>query len=195
MEKATGRQYMAIYLASGCEIRHLDINKEMAHSLISKHHDGICIKDDVIKLGGIPKKNAITIKNEKKPVRKNNFSNIHNEAHESGMEKAKECKPIPMVVSEHSNPLDDNSPITAQYVVNGGVCGFAYPIVKDSRTAFAKWLLENDLGFYDNYEKGIMVRVPLEFGQSLEIKSAYSYGYCKVLDKYLIKNFVYERLD
>jgi hypothetical protein len=48
------------------------------------------------------------------------------DAKEAGNQALLACVPIPMVVQQHSNMMDDNSKVTKEWVVEDGMCGFAW---------------------------------------------------------------------
>ena len=69
----------------------------------------------------------------------------------AGMEAAKSAQVVPMVVSQHENPLNDNSPVTKQWYVGEGVCGFAWINFKPGNHPFVNWLKEH-LGSHGTYK-------------------------------------------
>lgn len=88
--------------------------------------------------------------------------------------------PVPMIVQERANPLNDASPVVKQYApVMGGVCGFAWIKVRPANKAFAKWLKAEGLA-RPAYEGGLDISIS-EYGQSMERKSAHAYAMAKVL--------------
>lgn len=107
---------------------------------------------------------------------------LHQQAHAAGVKAADAHVPTPMVVQEHANPLDDNSPVVRTYEpVMGGVCGFAKIVVTKGNGSFARWLRDTGYGS-KNYEGGTMIWVR-QYGQSMEKKSAYAEAYAKVLNE------------
>lgn len=133
-------------------------------------------------------------KDEERVNKEANFIAIWNEAVEAAEKAMKECKPIPMVVQQHSNQLDDASPVEKEYFVEGGVCGFAWVIVKPGTSSFAKWLKRNGHGKTSSYYGGIGIW-PKGGGQSLQRKEAYTQALASVLRKHGIDAYSMSRLD
>jgi len=118
---------------------------------------------------------------------------IYDEARSAGLAAAAKHTPIPMVVQQHENMLDDNSPVVYREVVNDGVCGFAWVIVKPANSVFAKVMKESNLGKNDVYG-GIYVWVS-DFNQSMSKKETYAYAFADVLKKYGINAYAQSRMD
>lgn len=116
------------------------------------------------------------------------------EAHKAGLEAAERTTPQPMVVQQHSNPLNDNSPVVKQYFVPQGLCGFAWIKVRPGTSSFAKWLKRTNRGYLDSYEGGVNVWVSVG-GQSYEIKMAYAQAFASVLQAVGIQAIPQGRLD
>jgi hypothetical protein len=126
------------------------------------------------------------------------YQAIHDEAMKAGHESMSKCVPTPMVVQQHANPLNDNSPVVQSWVVPGGVCGFTSIVVKPANCGFAQWAKHQGIGHPSDYQwhRGMHLHVePLTTGQSLELKEAFCQGYQTVLDKYGIKNWLWSRMD
>lgn len=118
---------------------------------------------------------VVARKTSKVVARKSNsrdaeFQAIYDRAEEAGRVAAEACTPTPMVVSQHANPLDDNSEVTQSWYVSGGVCGFAR-VEMPATSAFAKWLVAK--GLFRRQEKGIGSSI-WDYGQSYERKSAHA---------------------
>jgi hypothetical protein len=131
------------------------------------------------------------IKTGNKPD-KPNFKMIYEEANQAGVAAAAACVPTPMVVQEHTNMLDDKSPVAQQWVVPAGVCGFAW-IQFPGNTAWAKWAKAN-AGAHGAYPKGYSIWVH-QFNQSMELKQAYAHAFVEVLRKYDIQAYAGSRMD
>lgn len=71
------------------------------------------------------------------------FEEVFKEATKAGLEAGTSGVVTPMVVTEHSNPLDDNSPARRQWIVSDGACGFAWVTIRPGNCSFAKWLVKN----------------------------------------------------
>lgn len=121
------------------------------------------------------------------------FEAIYNEAHKAGNDAAMTKVPTPMVVAEHANPLDDNSPVRQAWLVNDGVCGFASVIVRPGTCAFARWLTK-EKGARKSYYGGTELWISA-FGQSMERKEAYAGAFAAVLNKHGIKAYSTSRMD
>jgi len=121
------------------------------------------------------------------------FANIAAEAHDAGMAAADRATPTPMIVIERANPFDDTSAIVKQYEpIMGGVCGFAWVHIKGN-TAFGHWAKKTRIAGGD-YPSGLAIRVR-EFGQSLELKTAYAHAYARVLEANGITAYAVDRID
>ena len=100
----------------------------------------------------------------------------------------------PMIVSQHVNMADDNSPVAKQYFVADGVCGFGWVNVRPGTCAFAKWLVKNGKGRVSHYEGGVHVNSPL-MTQSLTRNEAYAMAFAKVMNENGIKAYGQSRID
>jgi hypothetical protein len=118
---------------------------------------------------------------------------IYLQAHEAGNAAVSQATIVPMIVREHANPLNDESPVKRQWYVEDGVCGFASVIVKPANSKFAKWLASAGLG-RKSYYGGISMSV-LDFNQSLQKKEAYASAFAKVLESHGIRCYVESRMD
>lgn len=118
---------------------------------------------------------------------------IYSEAHYKGNAAVQMTTVTPMVVQQRENPLNDDSRVIRQYVVNDGVCGFASVTVKPANSKFAKFLVANGLG-RKAYNGGVSMSVR-DFNQSLQKKEAYAYAFARVLNEYGIKAYVDSRMD
>lgn len=123
----------------------------------------------------------------------NDLQMLFDKAHKAGMAAGMAHNPTPMIVSQHSNPLNDHSPVVKQYYVSGGVCGFASIHLISARTAFAKWVMASGNGRKD-YQKGANITC-FEFGQSMERKEAYAHAFAKVLRDAGIDCYAQSRMD
>lgn len=115
-------------------------------------------------------------------------------AFEAAFEKAVEAGkaaglakvPQPMMVSEHANPLNDASPVKRAWLVESGVCGFAWVSVSPGNSSFAKWLVKSKLA-RKSYYGGVEISVS-DFGQSMERKEACASAMAEVLKAELGSN-------
>lgn len=104
--------------------------------------------------------------------RNKKWASLFSVAQKKGVEAAKICTPNPMVVCQHQNPMDNNSPITEQWVVPDGPCGFALVNIKPGNCSFAIWLKKNGLA-RKSYYKGVDIWIG-DYGQSYERKMAHA---------------------
>jgi hypothetical protein len=111
------------------------------------------------------------------------FQKIFLEAHQAGMAAGNGHNPTPMVVQQHTNMLNDNSPVEQEWAVPDGVCGFAWVVLKPANNAFAKWLVANGYARKDSYYGGVRLSVSY-FNQSMERKEKYARAFAAVINKY-----------
>ena len=112
------------------------------------------------------------------------FETILNEALKAGDAAGAAITPTPMVVVQHANPLDDNSPIVKQYApVMDGACGFAWVSVSPANCAFANWLKSKGHR-YDGYAKCVNIWAS-GFNQSHTRKYAWAVAVAKYLNEHL----------
>lgn len=100
-------------------------------------------------------------------------------AHAVGMDALQKKIPTPMIVAQHANCMDDSSPVTKSWFVDGGVCGFAWVHISPARGPFVKWCKDNGIG-HKSYYGGFDISVR-EGGQSLERKLAYAEAFATAL--------------
>lgn len=176
----TTKQSWVIFLRTGYDVRGCNLSQGQ----IDQIFQGTLCPSTIE--GAIKKKEA------SKP--KQDFQAIYNEAREAGLKAGNECVPVPMVVCEHANPLDDKSPVVRQYApVEGGICGFSNSVIRPGNAPFAIWARKNNLG-YKNYYGGYAIPCH-DFNQSLTRKEAYCDAFGKVLAKYGIEGTTDSRMD
>lgn len=122
------------------------------------------------------------------------FIRLHEAADRAGNEAALLCRPVPMVVVQHANGFDDKSPVVYREVVDGGVCGFAWVVVRPATSSFSRWAMKNLPRASKNYGGGLCLWCPLST-QSMEIKEAYCEAYAKVLREAGVSAHAQSRLD
>lgn len=106
------------------------------------------------------------------------FRYVLNECLRAAQKAEKACVPTPMVVVEHTNMIDDSSPIRRMDVVNSGVCGVL--IVKLPRQyKFTKWLVAE--GHAHAYDTWTSLRTP--YTQSYERLQAWWRAFHDKLDE------------
>lgn len=190
----TTKQSFAIYLKTGYDVRGLNLSNEEVSKLFE-----LSVSDaiEVVKsLGGIFKKEVSTEEKPKQSFKE--FEQIIAEAREAGLDAVNEMiqkkQIVPMIVTQHSNMLDDNSPVKKEWYVADGVCGFAWINVRPATSRFAKWLKSQNIGSTDSYYGGITIWIS-EFGQSMQKKETYARAYAEVLRKHGFKAHMMSRMD
>ena len=121
------------------------------------------------------------------------FSRLWDLAHEAGLVAVAKLNVVPMVVTAHANPLDDNSPVQQQWFVADGVCGFAWVTVRPANSAFSRWMKENK-GCHLAYGGGMQYWISM-FNQSMQRKEAYADAFADVLRQFGIKAYSGSRMD
>ena len=128
------------------------------------------------------------------------FQALWDKATQAGRDAVAACNPTPMVVQQHANMLDDNSPVVKQWIVADGACGFAWVKIRPANSAFAKWAkTQPRTGEYleprkDSYEGGLCVWITVG-NQSIQKKEAYAHAMAKVLREAGINAYPMSRLD
>lgn len=146
-----------------------------------------------------PAKQPVKQTKRDKQTKSAKFERIWQMCCESAELAAAKCKPTPMVVQQHFDPLDDSSPVIKQWVVNGGVCGFA--VVKLPLThPFTKYLIQMNRAYKNTYGSGATVRrITKALEQSYERNCAAADAFANTLAKHLptLRNkiTVYRRID
>ena len=187
---ATKKQTWAIFCATGLDCRHCLLSTDTASNIIDDLKSNIqelydsCV--EVLKdrgANGTPK-----------PFNKSqDWLDLYNKARQAGLEAGNNHQPTPMVVCEHASPINDNSPVVNEWVVNSGVCGFAEIIVRPGTCSFARWLTKNQLG-RKSYYGGISIWVS-DFGQSMEKKEKYAQAFAEILKENGINAYATSRMD
>jgi spermidine/putrescine-binding protein len=181
---ATQRQTWALFCATKIDYRDKNLTYDEASKLLAEANE----------------KNGYVGK-EKKDKKVNQALQIHNDAVKAGLEALNKCTPTPMVVQEHTNMLDDSSPVAKEWFVEGGVCGFAWIQFKANtpeNRAFLTGLKQSDLvgkGLWDKAYGGGYSYWVSEGGQSLERKIAFAGAFSQVLRDNGIKAYAQNRID
>ena len=129
-----------------------------------------------------------------------NYQQIWDEAVKKGYAAVEVAKVVPMVVQEHQNMLNDNSPVVKSWNVEGGCCGFAWISIRPASKAgrndcpFVKWLRTKGIGRFDDYEKSWSIWVS-DFGQSMQRKETYADMVAAVLQENGIRAYSHSRMD
>ncbi len=122
------------------------------------------------------------------------FAAAFDEANRAGFAAGERMSPRPMVVTQHVNMLDDNSPAEKQWFEPEGMCGFAWVTVFPGNCSFAKWLVKNGHGS-KAYRGGVQVWISAH-GQSVERKEAHAREMARILTERLgINVYAGSRLD
>jgi hypothetical protein len=176
-ESATPKQLWTLFTMAKKDYRDSGLSKENASEMISKLFE------------------------EKKGRSQKNLD-IFNEAVEAGKAAMDNCVPRPMVVEQHTNMLNDNSPVKKAWCVPDGVCGFAWISLKANTPSNRSFL--NDMKragflgehgkFSKSYNGGYQYWVS-EGGQSMQKKEAYAHAFADVLRKNGITAYASSRMD
>lgn len=86
--------------------------------------------------------------------------------------------PTPMVVTEHSDPLDDRSSIVRQDYVASGACGYV-GLYLPKNFAFTKWLVANHYAY--DFGSFVSLETP-KTTQSYEQLRAWSHAFRRMLE-------------
>lgn len=133
---------------------------------------------------------------QEKAEREQLYKTVWLEACEAGRQAGESHNPRPMVVQQHANQLDDNSPVVYEETISDGVCGFAWVTIRPANCKFANWLKKNELAKTDSYSGGVKIWIGT-FGQSYERKLKCAKAMAEVINKYLDLRYCYAsgRLD
>ncbi len=112
------------------------------------------------------------------------YENIFLEAWREGREAARNCRPLPMVVTTYEGDVLD--------VVDDGACGFGWVNVPGN-TSFGRWLRKNGRARPD-YPAGLAIWIS-DYGQSYERKAAHAGAMAAYLQRNGIKCMAMSRLD
>lgn len=141
-------------------------------------------------------------------VKDNEAVKIHQEAFDAGIAAMNKAEVVPMVVQQHANMVDDNSPVAKQWVVEGGVCGFCSITFKANTKENRKFLAglkkaglagddkyaTGNIKWSKSYNGGFGYWVS-QGGQSLQRKEAFGHAFANVLQKHGITCYVNSRMD
>ena len=124
------------------------------------------------------------------------FQEIVDEAEIAARTAFLAATPRPMVVQGHAHPLDDSSPVTEQWYVPEGVCGFANVVLKPATTKFAKWL-KKEYNFEPAYRGGLHVSIYpfIPSSQSYERNRQAAIAFARVLTLHGFNAIAESRVD
>ena len=175
MGKATKKQLWALFCITKKDYRDSDISFEEASRLIEEANRN-----------------------------KKDYVSILEMAEKAGMEAHEAKIPVPMIVQQHSNVLDDNSPVLKEYHVSEGFCGFAWIVIpyKGEGIKFINALKKKGLAgdshkcklSKDSYYGGYSYWVST-MTQSLERKEAFAREFSRVLQENGINCYTNSRMD
>jgi hypothetical protein len=185
---ATTRQTWAIFCLSGYDVRAAGLSLERASHWI----DWLKSPDKSAALATIAATPGAVQKGKAK-VSGDEHAALFDKAHAAGMAAVQAAQVVPMVVQQHANPADDNSPVVKQWFVEGGSCGFAWVKVRPANCSFALWLKKHK-GARTGYTGGMEYSVH-EFGQSIQRKESYARAFARVLSEAGIKAYAQSRDD
>ena len=180
---ATARQTFALFCATGKDWRATNPTHEQASVMLSAIQGLRGNKPAALELATrIFQGENVDVSTLPPVDSKPNFKNVFDEAHEAGLQAAKDCKPEPMIIPGYAP-------------VMGGVCGFAWVHFKDGRKPFPRWLIKKGLAdksyyggtdYYAGFEIG---------GQSMTIQEAYCRAFAEVCNKHGITARMNSRID
>ena len=182
---ATYNQTWAIFCMTGWDVRACNLTLDQASQVIKDLKSGKAFEP--LKYNG-----ARQIRKINKTT-KNEFAQIWKEAQKAGHKALEEAIPTPMIVNQHNNMLNDNSPVVKSYYVSEGACGFAWIEIHPARGGFVNWCRKNNIGS-KGYYGGWHIWV-FEGGQSIDRKECYAKAARGVLRKYGIDASYNSRLD
>lgn len=211
---ATKRQTFAVYCMSKVDVRNEELTRWQCSQLIGKmkkvseQMERAKIVGDFLEEVHSQPSLPFEKKAVRKPAKKKAATDqlkILEEAQRAGKDAMDKVEVIPMVVQQHENMLDDNSPVVKQWDVPQGVCGFAWVVVKckGKGVRFVNALKKAGLAGGENshcsfsrssYHKGFYHHIH-EGGQSYQLKTAYAHAFAEVLSKYEIPCYSGSRLD
>ena len=133
-------------------------------------------------------------------VKTKNAYDILVEASEGAEQAVKDCTPRAIIVGSPSTPLgNDVDPTQQTWFVEGGVCGFAYVVIKPARGKFVAELKKRKIGsahYYGGYSASSWEFAPsIRRDQSYERACAAASGAVEVLRSYGINAYVDSRID
>lgn len=206
----TRKQTFAIYCMTKVDIRNEELTRQQVSNMIgdlkSKGETTLNGKSLTIKKNGKPSSKPASSK------KKSSWAlDLIKKAEAAGDEALQELidskKVAPMVVRQHEKPMDDNSPVTDQWVVPGGPCGFASIRVMCKNGPSRKFInqlkkagLAGDRNSFKEWSKsdyygGYMKSFSNVGNQSLAYKEAYGGAYLGVLADAGIDTWLWTRMD
>lgn len=190
IKRATSKQTWALFCITKKDYRNDNLTYDEASALIDK----------------LNAEKGYAGKSKGTKAEKANFAvELHNAAILAGEKALEKCIPVPMIVEQHSNMLDDKSPVEKSYFVDGGVCGFASVYFKANTPENRKFLAglkkaglasdKLDAPWRKNSHKGGFSYWVSQGGQSLQRKEAFARAFASVLQNTGITCYMESRMD
>ena len=126
----------------------------------------------------------ISAESKARAIRNEGFAALIDIAHAEGIKAGRNCRPIPMIVSDASG--------IAIECVDDGACGFAWVVIPGN-SAFGRWAKKQGRA-RPHYPRGLCFWVS-DFGQSVDRKTAYAGAFAQVLRNAGIDAYADSRLD
>lgn len=189
--KATPKQTFCLYKMLGMDVRPLQLTLGDASKMISeaKQNGTENLRAYISEMMKQKFPNGVPVVENKAKQ----YADIYKEAMKAGLEAGNAHNPTPMVVQQHANMFDDNSPVVQQWKIDGGVCGFAWVHLSKANTSFAAWCRKNKIGgksYYGGWDISCH-----EFGQSMERKEKWAAAFANVLSSHGITAYMQSRMD
>jgi hypothetical protein len=109
------------------------------------------------------------------------FQELYTKALEAGQKAFDDAKPVPMIVQQRESAFNDSSEVIQEWVIDDGVCGFAWLTIRPGNSSFAHWAKKN-AGASKAYGGGLSIWSPVGGGsQSMERKQAGVYAMADIL--------------
>lgn len=130
--------------------------------------------------------------------RDNEFRELWNRAAAAGITAFNAARPTPMIVQQHADMFNDRSPVTRQWYVPDGPCGFGWISLRPATSAFARWLKKNRLASTDSYAGGLYIsssHFTPTLSQSLDRNAAAARAAAAVLSEAGYRAYGESRID
>jgi hypothetical protein len=230
--EATKRQTFAIYCMAKTDVRNEKLTRWEASQLIGamkkvkSQQEKLDAFDDfmekresnevtkklfaeeeiVVKPVSKKKRKSSTTRRSPKKTSQSEAVRLFDRAEAAGMKASKAVTPVPMVVAQHANVLDDSSPVVKQWDAPEGVCGMAHVVIKckGAGVKFINGLKKAGIAGAENsfkricrssYHGGFYYHVHAGSTQSYERKRAFASAFAKVLADAGITCYTGSRLD
>lgn len=196
MEKtmnATPKQTFFLFRICKLDVRPLGLSLDEA----SRHIDEAVKSEDGREVVRKRLEDALTCKfpngAPKVESKSSNYQAIYDEAFAAADAAGAAHQPTPMCVQEHVNMVDDSSPVNRQWVIDSGVCGFAWIHFYKANTSFVAWLRKRKIGG-KAYNGGWDISCSA-YGQSMEKKVRWATEFAAVMQKHGVGCCMMSRMD